>query len=147
MYYHIVKYVITYNVSLNYTTLQLVITHFFILIDMDCSDVSFKERLNMEITYHGFSKKEFAEKAGISIGTLNMYLYRDSIPAADVAVRIAEILNVTVEFLITGKSNSSKTKFSQQKNEIYTIVESFNDKQLLYFLDIARAYKNSTENN
>ncbi len=44
---------------------------------------SFKDRLIDELNYQGISKKEFAERIGISSGTLGMYLYRGSIPAAD----------------------------------------------------------------
>lgn len=112
---------------------------------MDDSEISFKERLNMEIAYHGFSKIEFAEKAGISLGTLNMYLYRDSIPSADIAVKIAKELNTTVEFLMTGKTYNKKHEFNLEKNELYTIIENFTVKELLYFLDIARAYKNAVK--
>lgn len=47
--------------------------------------------------------KMLAADAGISINTLNMYLgYREAIPAADVAVRLARALGVTVEYLVDG---------------------------------------------
>ena len=52
------------------------------------------------------SNKEFAGKLGISINTLNMYLYRDSIPSADIAVKMAKVLNTTTEYLITGISTN-----------------------------------------
>ena len=50
---------------------------------------SFKDRLIDELNYQGISKKEFAERIGISSGTLGMYLYRGSIPAADIALKMA----------------------------------------------------------
>ena len=37
---------------------------------------SFKDRLIDELNYQGISKKEFAERVGISSGTLGMYLFR-----------------------------------------------------------------------
>lgn len=109
----------------------------------------FKQRLSDELSYKGFSVKEFAAKVGISVSTLNMYLYRNSIPAADVAVKMAKVLNVTTEYLITGeetKTARATTELqSMQKREIYYLVEGFQEKQLDSFLKIARAYKEATE--
>ena len=109
----------------------------------------FKERLADELTYKGFAIKEFAAKVGISVSTLNMYLYRNSIPAADVAVKMAKVLNVTTEYLITGEENVPTKASSQlqaiQKREIYYLIEGFKQKQLDSFLKITRAYKDATE--
>ncbi len=69
---------------------------------------SFADRLREEIEYVGISQRELAEKAGIKKRALDMYLgSRESMPAVDVAVKIAEVLNVSVEYLVTGKVNTS----------------------------------------
>ena len=109
---------------------------------------TFKERLVDELNYQGISYKEFAEKVGISISTLNMYLYRGSIPAADIAVKMAQVLNTTTEYLVTGVSTnfggaSQSVKADWQKKKIRLIVEDLSDSQLEYFLEIALAYKNA----
>jgi len=111
----------------------------------------FKERLLDELNYKGFSKIDFAEKVGISINTLNMYLYRGSIPAADVAVKMAEVLNTTTEYLILGidKNNPNtkqSTKSDWQKRELTNIVYSLSSSQLDNFIEIARAFKNAVSN-
>ena len=108
---------------------------------------SFKDRINDELEYQDISKKDFAERTGISINTLNMYLYRGSIPAADVAVRMAQALNTTTEYLVTGADSTtppskSGTKSDWQKKEINHIIGSLTPHQLTHFLEIARAYKN-----
>ena len=65
---------------------------------------SFADRLREEIEYIGISQRELAEKAEIKKRALDMYLgYRESMPPADVAVRIANVLNVSVEYLVTGE--------------------------------------------
>ena len=104
---------------------------------------SFKDRLIEEIEYHGISKTDFAERVGISLGTLNMYLYRNSIPSADIAVKLAHVLNTTVEYLVTGRANSHSQSSDWRKQEINTILNNMNEKQLSSFLEITRAYKNS----
>ena len=107
----------------------------------------FRERLLDELNYQGISKQDFAKKVGISINTLNMYLYRGSIPAADVAVKMAHALNTTAEYLVTGTDSTtppskSGIKSDWQKKEISHIISTLSDHQLTSFLDIARAYKN-----
>ena len=52
--------------------------------------------------------KTLAAKAGISVNTLNMYIgYREAIPSADVAVKLARALGVTVEYLVDGTAPHS----------------------------------------
>ena len=107
---------------------------------------SFRERLSDELNYQGISKLDFAQKIGISINTLNMYLYRGSIPAADVAVRMARALNTTAEYLVTGEDSTtppskSGTKSDWEKKEINHILGTLTPHQLTHFLEITRAYK------
>ncbi len=108
----------------------------------------FKDRLIDELNYRGISNKDFAEKVGISSGTLGMYLYRGSIPSADVAVKMAYVLNTSVEYLVTGKENGVKISKNDSKNqwqikEISNIVKTLPDTQLEHFLTIAREFKSA----
>lgn len=60
-----------------------------------------------ELEYLGLSQKELADKASIKKRALDMYLgTRASMPPADVAVKIAQALNVSVEYLVTGSDTS-----------------------------------------
>lgn len=111
---------------------------------------TFKERLTDELNYQGISNKEFANKVGIGIGTLGMYLYRGSIPAADVAVKMAQVLNTTTEYLILGIDDkksvqNSNTKSDWQKKEINIIMDRLPQEQLENFLEKARAFKKATD--
>lgn len=64
----------------------------------------FAVRLRSEIEYAGLSQKEVAEKAGIKKRALDMYLgNQNSMPPADVAVSLAKVLDVSVEYLVTGR--------------------------------------------
>ena len=112
---------------------------------------SFKDRLIDELNFQGISNKEFANRVGINIGTLGMYLYRGSIPSADIAVKMAQVLNTTAEYLVLGMENNvplnkTDTKSDWQKKEINTIINKLNPNQLEHFLEIARAYKLGVEN-
>ena len=70
---------------------------------------SFAQRLRSEIEYAGLLQKEVAFRAGIKKRALDTYLgVQASMPPADVAVRLARVLNVTVEYLVTGETHEEK---------------------------------------
>ena len=76
---------------------------------------SFSERLRAEIEFSGMLQKEVAFKAGIKKRALDMYLGKQgSMPPADIAVRIAKVLNVTVEYLVTGENENTKKTSSYE---------------------------------
>jgi len=69
--------------------------------------MGFRENLKAELYGSGILVKELASKAGIKKHTIDNYLsVRGRMPAADVAVRIARVLGVTVEYLITGNETT-----------------------------------------
>lgn len=69
--------------------------------------MTFNQRLKDLIKEKNLLQKEFAVKAGIKKRALDMYLgAQTSMPPADVAVKIAKALDITVEYLITGEDSS-----------------------------------------
>lgn len=85
---------------------------------------TFSERLRAEIEYSGLLQKEVAYRAGIKKRALDMYLgAQGSMPPADVAVRLAKVLNVTVEYLVTGNDPvfPSARKFSRLETDLESL--------------------------
>lgn len=71
-------------------------------------DSVFRETLRSELDFQDIKVKELAVKTGISQRTLEGYLgARGSIPPADIAVKIAQVLHVSVEYLVTGDSGQN----------------------------------------
>jgi transcriptional regulator with XRE-family HTH domain len=71
--------------------------------------MSFRENLREAIGYCGIEQKELAHKADISLPSLESYLRENSsIPSADKAVKIAQVLGVTVEYRVNGDNPSKK---------------------------------------
>jgi transcriptional regulator with XRE-family HTH domain len=69
--------------------------------------MGFKENLKSELVYSGMMVKELAAATGIKRHTLDNYLNTHSaLPNAQAAVKIAQALGVTVEYLITGRDPS-----------------------------------------
>jgi transcriptional regulator with XRE-family HTH domain len=69
----------------------------------------FAENLRSELDYQGLIVKQLSAKTGVNLHTLNHYLAgKKSMPPADVAVKIAAALGVTVEYLVTGSEQRNK---------------------------------------
>lgn len=84
--------------------------------------LSFADRLRAEIQYKGLLQKEVAAKADIKKRALDMYLgARASMPSADIAVRLAKVLGVSVEYLVTGKDSSVTQDFTPHRDLIAEI--------------------------
>jgi transcriptional regulator with XRE-family HTH domain len=86
--------------------------------------VGFKENLKSELLYQDMQVKELAVKTGISRHTLDNYLnVRENMPTADIAVKIAKALGVTVEYLVTGEENH--TEKLMLGSDIRALIQNF----------------------
>jgi len=89
--------------------------------------MAFRENLKAELYYSGMLVKELAAEAGIRKHTIDNYLsVRGRMPAADVAVRLASVLGVTVEYLVTGAEtaeNHYPAHFSPETRKMARVAE------------------------
>ena len=86
--------------------------------------MSFKENLKSELIYTGMMVKELSIVTGIKRHTLDNYLNsHNSIPNAEAAVKIAQALGVTVEYLVTGKDYYDEGKLKAFPNDLRLMVE------------------------
>ncbi|MDR2158662.1 MAG: helix-turn-helix domain containing protein [Treponema sp.] len=68
--------------------------------------------------------KELAVRSGIKKKTIDSYLGRRGyIPSAEAAVRIAQALGVSVEYLVTGKQDGQNRPLSSLPQDIQGIVQ------------------------
>ena len=74
--------------------------------------MSFWENVEYIREYRNLSRKELAYQAKFSQTSISTGIKRESVPAADVAYRIAKVLKVSIEYLLTGKDDANA------KNEI-----------------------------
>ena len=68
----------------------------------------FLQRVIEEMDFLQVSKAELSRAIDVPDSTVRSWFKKDSIPAADTALRIADFLNVSLEYLVTGKKNESK---------------------------------------
>lgn len=86
--------------------------------------MNFWETVDWEREYKNISRKELAYKAGFSLNCISTGIARGSIPAADVAYRIAKVLGVTVEYLLTGGQKEIIPAQKDKKVEPVTQIDS-----------------------
>ena len=76
--------------------------------------MAFKDRLREEIEFKGMLVKEVAAEAGISKSTFLSYIdARGVLPNVETAVKIANTLGVSVEYLVTGKNSASQSRLGE----------------------------------
>ena len=85
--------------------------------------MAFKENLKSELEYKNIKVKELASETGISRRTIDQYLATDSkMPSAENAVKIAQVLDVSVEYLVNGTEpakNPSEKQIEQNQLRLY----------------------------
>ena len=67
---------------------------------------NFWERVDEELEYKGMNRKSLATEVGFNLGNIGKGIQLGSSPSADTAVKIAKVLNVSVEYLVTGQDLS-----------------------------------------
>ena len=81
--------------------------------------MGFRENLKDELKYQDMRVKELAEKAGVSKRAIDHYLAEKfTEPTAENAVKIAQVLGVSVEYLVTGKESSIPATIKPEVAEI-----------------------------
>jgi transcriptional regulator with XRE-family HTH domain len=110
--------------------------------------MGFKENLKAELAYKNILVKELATRSGISRRTIDNYLREDSsVPSADAAVRIARVLGVSVEYLITGNVEHQQNSMPlfQDLRVVLINLESLNKRDLKIVLNLIKSLKELEE--
>lgn len=94
-------------------------------------NMGFRENLKEELIYQDIQIKELAQKTGLSKNTIANYLtVNGNLPNIESAVKIAQTLGVSVEFLVTGKETKLKQKKPQSAkmkklNDVFQRLDEF----------------------
>lgn len=91
--------------------------------------MAFRDKLRDEIEFRGLLVKEVSSAVGISNSTFLSYIdARSVLPNVETAVKIANYLGVSVEYLVNGEHKEKETelKFNQQSPKIRKLLSTFN---------------------
>ena len=104
--------------------------------------MKFKETLKDELIYKDIQSKELAARTGISLHTINHYLTQNgNAPSAENAYKIAQVLGVSVEYLMTGKNASIDADIKPKVKELIPQLNYLEDADLSLIKEIAARLK------
>ena len=72
--------------------------------------MTFWDRLEKSLDDNNVTASELSRTIGVASSVVYSWKMRDSIPRADIAVKVAEQLNTTVEYLVNGTGNNQISK-------------------------------------
>ncbi len=81
---------------------------FYIILAMESAE-AFWENTKKEIRRQNTTHEWVAKKAGISFNTFQGWISKDIFPRANEAVRIADALDTSVEYLVRGAMRDNKS--------------------------------------
>ncbi|GHU88479.1 transcriptional regulator [Spirochaetia bacterium] len=103
--------------------------------------MGFGENLKSELAYRDMLVKELSALSGLSRHTIDNYLnVRRNMPTAENAVKIAQVLGVTVEYLVTGQE---KPPLSPEVDALVQTVRQLNENDRKMIYGIAQLFKNN----
>jgi transcriptional regulator with XRE-family HTH domain len=86
--------------------------------------MGFKENLKAELSYADMRVKELAALSGVKKSTIDSYLRENGYtPSVDMAVRIAQALGVSVEYLVTGAEIQQKNTHSSLPPQMRGLIQ------------------------
>ncbi|MBR1404623.1 MAG: helix-turn-helix transcriptional regulator [Treponema sp.] len=78
----------------------------------------FWKRVDEEIDFKGINRAFLARKCGFSVTNIGQGIKLGSTPSAETAVKIADVLGVSVEYLVTGENQSSVKQIEQEQVQL-----------------------------
>ena len=107
--------------------------------------MTFRENLHYLMDCKGIQIKELSAMTGISENTIKSYLKENSAePAISKAVLIADALNVSVDFLATGRESAKEKTPVTEFVEVVSMLKDFSASHLKIILALAKALKQNS---
>jgi transcriptional regulator with XRE-family HTH domain len=109
--------------------------------------MGFKENLKEQLSFSGIYVKELAALSGVKKQTIDSYLNVHScMPSADAAVAIAQVLGVSVEYLVTGKDAKQKiVQYPLEAKMAAEITAQMEEKNRKMALAVIKSMKNQED--
>ena len=105
-------------------------------------DNEFVDRINLSLKRLHISKGKFYEDLGLANNSSTNWSKRGTIPSADVALKIADYLGVSVRYLVTGEDDK---ELSAREKELLRVCSILKDDKFKAVLDVARIMRKDAE--
>ncbi len=81
-------------------------------------------RVKEKLEFQEMTQRDLSEKINESYNTLQSWINRDRLPNAEQAVSIANTLNTSVEFLVTGKIITKRNEHAKTIKLLQEVIEN-----------------------
>ena len=103
--------------------------------------MNFWKNVDSELTYLGKTRKELANAIGFDAANISFGIKRNSIPAADTALRVSRFLGVSLDYLLEmeEENQNPKNKQNPQISEIENRLRRFSQNDFNAVLSVVNA--------
>ena len=104
--------------------------------------MNFWKKVDSELIYLGKTRKELANAIGFDAANISFGIKRNSIPAADTALKVSRFLGVSLDYLLDmceEENQNSKNPLNSKISEIENKLRRFSDSDLNAVLTMVKA--------
>ena len=101
--------------------------------------MNFWKKVDSELTYLGKTRKELANAIGFDAANISFGIKRNSIPAADTALKVSRFLGVSLDYLLDMTDENSQETQNPQILEIENKLRRFSQNDLNAILTLINA--------
>ena len=101
--------------------------------------MNFWKKVDSELSYLGKTRKELAAAVGFDAANVSFGIKRNSIPAADTALKVAHFLGVSLEYLLDMSEPANQNSTNPQISEIENRLRRFSQNDINAILSIVNA--------
>lgn len=101
--------------------------------------MNFWKKVDEELSFLGKSRKELATAMGFDAAIISFGIKRNSIPAADTALKVARFLGVSIDYLLDMNDESSQKSLNPQISEIENKLRRFSQNDLNVILTVVNS--------
>lgn len=103
--------------------------------EFETNGITIVKRIDELLKKQGITRVQLAPKVGISPATISAWYTRGTVPAADVAIRIATYLGISVEWLITGHDPEGLTEEDRNLLNMYHLLDGRDREDVLGIME------------
>lgn len=101
--------------------------------------MNFWKKVDSELAYLGKTRKELANAIGFDVTNISFGIKRNSIPAADTALKVARFLGVSLDYLLDMNEEPNQNTSNLQISEIESKLRRFSQNDLNAILTVVNA--------
>ena len=92
--------------------------------------MNFWKKVDSELTYLGKTRKELAAAVGFDAANISFGIKRNSVPAADTALKVARFLGVSLDYLLDMSDSPVQNSEDSKIQEMQNALRRFNQSDL-----------------